>query len=254
MKLIRYDPSTQLRPYIKQYVVAEKDGAEQYKVLAATGLVMGFQYKGQLSRVNNLVATPLSTAGITGLTDSFQVFKNSEQTGTVLVYFKETGFTHFSTTPANQIFNLSLPLTDIFDKYLVAQVEAQLSIASSDFERIIIIEQFLVSQLLDIKCDLLIDQAVKLILQSEGTIRIKALSQQLFISQSPFEKRFRKQVGTTAKKFCSIVRFNAVLRQINQTSSLTDLCYQNNYFDQAHFIKDFKQFTGETPENFKRCQ
>jgi AraC-like DNA-binding protein len=93
---------------------------------------------------------------------------------------------------------------------------------------------------------------VKLIYQSKGTIRIKELNDRLFISQSPFEKRFRKVVGTSPKKFASIVRFNAVFNNLNTTKSLAQLCYENNFFDQAHFIKDFKQFTGETPENFKR--
>jgi AraC-like DNA-binding protein len=78
------------------------------------------------------------------------------------------------------------------------------------------------------------------------------LNEKLFISQSPFEKRFRKVVGTTAKKFASIVRFNSVLDNLSKSKSLTEICYENNFFDQAHFIKDFKQFTGDTPENFKR--
>lgn len=55
-----------------------------------------------------------------------------------------------------------------------------------------------------------------------------------------------------AKKFASIVRFNKVLDNLNETKSLTEICYENHFFDQAHFIKDFKQFTGDTPENFKR--
>jgi len=59
-------------------------------------------------------------------------------------------------------------------------------------------------------------------------------------------------VGTTAKKFASIVRFNTVLDNLNETKTLTEICYEKNFFDQAHFIKDFKQFTGDTPENFKR--
>jgi AraC-like DNA-binding protein len=32
--------------------------------------------------------------------------------------------------------------------------------------------------------------------------------------------------------------------------SLTDLAYKNDFFDQAHFIKDFKEFTGLTPKEF----
>jgi len=93
---------------------------------------------------------------------------------------------------------------------------------------------------------------VKLIYQSRGTIKIKELNEKLFISQSPFEKRFKKIVGTSAKKFSSIVRFNSVIDNMYEAKSLVEICYENNFFDQAHFIKDFKQFTGNTPENFKR--
>ena len=127
-----------------------------------------------------------------------------------------------------------------------------MAITTTDKLRVKIVEQFLISQLKDIQTDKLIVEAVKLIYQSNGTIRIKELNEKLFISQSPFEKRFRKVVGTTAKKFASIVRFNSVLDNMSETKSLTEICYENNFFDQAHFIKDFKQFTGDTPEKFKR--
>ena len=131
-------------------------------------------------------------------------------------------------------------------------VEERLATTNTDILRIKIVEQFLVSQLKDIGTDKLIVEAVKLIYKNKGTIRIKELNEKLFISQSPFEKRFRKVVGTTPKKFASIVRFNTVLDNLNETKTLTEICYENNFFDQAHFIKDFKQFTGDTPENFKR--
>ena len=122
----------------------------------------------------------------------------------------------------------------------------------SDHQRIRVIEHFLLSQLKDIQTDKLIAEAVKLIYQSKGTIRIQELNKILLISQSPFEKRFRKVVGTTPKKFASIIRFHTVLSDLRQAKSLSEICHENNFFDQAHFIKDFKQFTGDTPENFKR--
>ena len=128
-----------------------------------------------------------------------------------MVYFTEIGFTHFASHPANELFNLSLSLDHIFDKNSINEVEEKLSFATTDKQRIKIVEQFLVSQLKDIQTDKLIVEAVKLIYQSKGTIRIKELNEKLFISQSPFEKRFRKVVGTTPKKFASIVRFNTVL-------------------------------------------
>ncbi|MES2454902.1 MAG: helix-turn-helix domain-containing protein [Bacteroidota bacterium] len=252
MKFDKYFPCEQLRPYIKYLVVSEDDLQNEYKVFPSSGLVIGFQYKGQLSIIHNSAENTLDSAGISGITDGFKIFKNSDDIGTVLVYFSETGFVHFALHPANELFDLSCSLTDIFEKNSVREVEEKLAIAIVDQQRITIVEQFLITQLKEIETDKLIVEAVKLIYQSNGTIRIKDLNGQLSISQSPFEKRFRKVVGTTAKKFASIVRFNTVLDHINETKTLSEICYEYNFFDQAHFIKGFKQYTGDTPENFKR--
>lgn len=252
MKFDKYSPTDRLKDYIKCYIVSDNDIESEYKVFPSPGLVIGFQYKGRLSTINNRTESKLASAGITGISDSYKVFKNSNDVGTILVYFTEIGFTHFASHPANELFNLSLSLDDIFDKSDVNDVEEKLAITTFDKQRVKIVEQFLLSQLKDIQTDRLIIEAVKLIYESKGNIRIKELNEKLFISQSPFEKRFRKIVGTTPKKFASIIRFNAVLDSVKETKSLTEICYENNFFDQAHFIKDFKQFTGETPDNFKR--
>ncbi|HMR88657.1 MAG TPA: helix-turn-helix domain-containing protein [Saprospiraceae bacterium] len=252
MKFDKYFPTEQLKPYIKYFVVSENDMENEYKVFPSVGLVIGFQYKGNLAIIKENTLSKLSSAGITGMTDGYKVFRNSADIGTILVYFTEIGFTHFASNPANELFNLSLSLDDIFNKSSIVDVEEKLANVDTDIQRINIVEQFLISQLKDIETDKLIVEAVKLIYQSNGTIRIKDLNEKLFISQSPFEKRFRKVVGTTAKKFASIVRFNAVLDNLNEPKTLTEICYENNFFDQAHFIKDFKQFSGDTPQNFKR--
>ncbi len=252
MKFDKYLPSDKLKPYIKHFVVSESYVENEYKVFPSSGLVIGFQYKGQLSTIHNNTESKLTSAGITGISYSYKIFRNSANIGTILVYFTEIGFTHFSSNPANELFNLSIALEDIFNKYEVREVEEKLTIATTDQQRINIVELFFLTQLKDIQTDKLIIEAVKLIYQSKGTIRIKELNEKLNISQSPFEKRFRKIVGTTAKKFASIIRFNSVVNNLDNNKSLTEICYENNFFDQAHFIKDFKQFTGDTPENFKR--
>lgn len=251
-KFDKHFPTDKLKDYIKYYVVSEHGVESEYTVFPSTGLVIGFQYKGQLSSIEDKTLKKLTSAGITGIADRYKILKNSADVGTVLVYFTEIGFTHFSTNPANELFNLSLPLDNIFSKSIVDEVEEKLSGAFTDPQRIKIVEQFLLTQLKDIQTDKLIVEAIKLIYQRKGAIRIKELNERLFISQSPFEKRFRKVVGTTPKKFASIIRFNAVLDNLSEAKSLTEICYENAFFDQAHFIKDFKLFTGSTPEHFKR--
>jgi AraC-like DNA-binding protein len=248
----RFISSEQLRPYVKHFVVSENTQASAYKVFPSSGLVIGFQYRGSLSLLQNGAANNLAAAGITGIADSYKVFSSSADIGSILVYFTETGFAHFSSQPVNELFNQSISLDHVFDKSKLAETEEKLSLVKTDRQRIQVVERFLLSQLKDIQADKLIIEAVKMIYDSKGTVRIKELNEKLFISQSPFEKRFRKLVGTTPKKFASIVRFNTVLDSLGKVKSLTELCYNNNFFDQAHFIKDFKQFTGDTPENFKR--
>jgi AraC-like DNA-binding protein len=252
MRFDKFIPADALRPYIKHFVVSENESEAEYKIFPSPGMVIGFQYRGQLATVKNEKADPLAAAGITGISDSYKIFRNSANIGTILVFFTETGFAHFAAHPANELFNQSIALDYIFDKSSIAALEEKLAMAGTDKQRIQLVERFMLSQLKDIQTDKLIVEAVKLIYQSKGTIRIKELNEKLFISQSPFEKRFRKLVGTTPKKFSSIVRFNAVLNDLNHIKSLTELCYENNFFDQAHFIKHFRQFTGHSPANFKR--
>jgi AraC-like DNA-binding protein len=78
--------------------------------------------------------------------------------------------------------------------------------------------------------------------------------EELHVSQSPLEKRFREAVGTSPKKFASIVRFKNLIRDRAPGSSLVELAYEGGFYDQSHFIKEFKNFTGDTPESYFKGQ
>src|ERR1700749_2347320 len=105
MKFDKHFPTDKLKDYIKYYVVSEMDSESEYKAFPSPGLVMGFQYKGQISSVTNKTLNKRMPAGISGISDSYKVFKNSDNIGTILVYFSNIGFTHFSSRPANELFD-----------------------------------------------------------------------------------------------------------------------------------------------------
>jgi AraC-like DNA-binding protein len=254
MRFDKTAPADRLKPYVKYLAISESEEERSYKVFPSTGLVMGFQYRGMLSDVVNGNETKLSGEGITGIQHAFKIFKNSPKIGTILVCFTETGASHFFKNPLNELFSLSLSLDHFFADSEIASVQEQLTEAVSDARRIAIVENFLISKLIEKADDILILQAIRHIHQSNGTIRIHELNKILNVSQSPLEKRFRAVVGTSPKKFSSIVRFNSVLKNLGQNNSLAQLGYDNDYFDQAHFIKDFKAFTGESPEKFLKAK
>lgn len=211
---------------------------------------MGFQYKGVLLNITDNSHTRLSQSGITGISGSYKVFRNEGIIGTVLVHFRETGYIRFADNPAHELFDMSVSLDALFRRERVAELEEKLCESVTDEERIAYVELFLRHHLKTNVNDSMIAEAIRIIESRKGNIRIKELIKYLAISQSPLEKRFRTIVGTTPKKFAEIIRFHNVMNDMNKGLQLGDIAFENNYYDQAHFTKDFKNFTGESPEKF----
>lgn len=245
-----YFPCERLKPFVKQLVVSENEEEQVYKVIPDTSLVIGFQYQGKLSYLDDNKKISLSTSGVTGLRDSYRIFNNTAGIGTVLVFFKETGAAHFFKEPLHELFRESVSLENFMLRSELLLLEEQLCEAVSDQQRIGLVEHFLLSRIIPSVPDSLVLAALSLIHKSKGNIKIKELAAQLYTSQSPLEKRFRKVVGASPKKFASIVRLKNLLQHYSPDNSLTELGYEAGFYDQAHFIKEFKVFTGETPENY----
>jgi len=250
MSVVTYLPTDILKPFVKSFAISKSEKADSYKILPGTSIVMGFQYSGELSYSENSSIIPLKPAGITGLRDAFRIFNNSENTNTILVMFSETGAGAFFSNSMHEIFGNSLSLDDFMLRSQMDVVADQLNEAETDIERISAVEKFLISRINHKANDELINLAVTIIKQQGGNVKIAMLADKLNISQSQFEKRFRKIVGASPKKFASIVRLNYILNTSAKGNTLTELGFDAGYFDQAHFIKDFKSFTGETPEQF----
>ncbi|MEX0362515.1 MAG: helix-turn-helix domain-containing protein, partial [Allomuricauda sp.] len=66
------------------------------------------------------------------------------------------------------------------------------------------------------------------------------------------ERKFAKQVGISPKQLGKVIRLQSALKMLlnKEEDKLTTIAYENAYFDQAHFIKDFKEFTGTNPSEF----
>jgi AraC-like DNA-binding protein len=249
-----YIPSDALKPFIRSFAIQEVAEEATYKVLPDTAVVIGFQFKGRLFRVKDGNSIALDTSGISGLADHHRSFRNLPGTGTILVFFKEAGAAPFFRQPLHEIFRESVTLENFMLRSELLCLEEQLIEAPTNPERIVRLEKFLIGRMTQSEPDKLVLAALALIHQSKGNIRIKDLVQQLHTSQSPLEKRFRAAVGASPKKFASIVRLKNLLQQYPKIGSLTELGYEAGFYDQAHFIKEFKAFTGDTPENYFRKQ
>lgn len=249
MKFQVYLPCEPLLPYVKHLIISENDQENIYRILPDTSLVIGFQYRGKLSYWDGNQQHSLASAGITGLSDTYRVFHNSAGVGSVLVVFRENGAVRFMRTPLYELFGESISLEYLFSRNELAGLEEQLTCAESDWLRINLVEAFLIAQLTERPPDLLVKRALELIHGSAGTIRISELASLLNTSASPLEKRFRQEVGASPKKFATIVRARSMLTAM-ENGQADYAAYLSAFYDQAHFIKDFKKFAAVTPEQY----
>lgn len=72
------------------------------------------------------------------------------------------------------------------------------------------------------------------------------------VSCRTLQRKFIKRTGVTPKVLMRIVRLNYLWTKINNHYAVNyqDLVFEGNFFDQAHFINDFKSIVGETPNHF----
>lgn len=87
---------------------------------------------------------------------------------------------------------------------------------------------------------------------SQGNVRIHTLADELHYSERHISRIFQDSMGITPKTFARIVRFQNVIDSILRQPmlSLCDYISELGYSDQAHFQREFKQYTGITPRKF----
>lgn len=246
----RYKPGERLQPFIKTMMIIESEEGMENKLLPDTSIVLAFRLKGKISSITPGERLQLPSSVITGLRKSSRIVNYEKNSSVLLVTFREAALPAFFKIPAHELFGQSISLNQLLSETEVVTLESRLSETQTNEESFRVVEKFLLKLLSEFTPDHLILNAVQQIKLSKGIISIKDLSSTLHISQDAFEKRFRKANGTGPKHFSSIVRFRNLISNYSSSVNFTEMAYDSGYFDQAHFIKNFKSFTGQTPHTF----
>jgi AraC-like DNA-binding protein len=88
----------------------------------------------------------------------------------------------------------------------------------------------------------------ELIYAENGSMPVKELSEKVFWSSRQINRYFNEQFGLSLKAYCNILRFRASFEHIKEGK----LFPQQNFADQSHFIKAFKEFAGYSPREFQK--
>lgn len=124
--------------------------------------------------------------------------------------------------------------------------------AKNSTERILSTEKYLRQRLGNVRDkEDYVRVALNRIRKNENT-SIHEVVEDLHVSRRQLERRFKNQVGISPKQYLRLMRINKVMQflQHGKSMDLTSVAYHCGYFDQAHFIRDFKSITGENPKVF----
>lgn len=98
----------------------------------------------------------------------------------------------------------------------------------------------------------LFKQISDLIIQRKGKVRVSELEGLSGYSSRYINKIFDKELGMSTKQFCNSVKFQFLLNDLNEDTekTFTSISSEYNFYDQAHFIHEFKEFSGKTPSEY----
>ena len=246
--IISQTPCAALQPFVKRFLVVESTTTHVDAHLPDTATVAAFRFQGDCRLANGDQAP---RAAITGLWETTRTHVHSQDHAVVIATFTATGAGAWLRQPLDALANTTTDLATVLDRSArVDQLNEQLVAAPNHAARIRLVENFLLRNAAPTQVDPTIQAAVALIAQAPTLPRVDELAQQIGLSQSALERRFRRVVGVSPRKFVSLVRFRKVLQLRNTGSDLTTIAHAAGYYDQPHFIKDFKRFTGQAPQPF----
>lgn len=136
-------------------------------------------------------------------------------------------------------------------EFAAGSLNVRLMEARDDQQRVRLITDFLISKRRQAQSrDCLVEESLRLIHNHSASLTVKSLLEKLNISERQFEKRFVQSVGLPPYFYMRVKRFNEAIRLMKTRpfAKLTDVAYALNYYDQSHFIRDIKAFSGITPK------
>jgi AraC-like DNA-binding protein len=248
MRVYQQNPRPALLPFIQTFKVVEFSAFHRDVHLPEPGTVAAFSFRGGC-RLDDGRTAP--RAAFTGVYETLRGHEHSEDHGVLLTTFSPTGATALLPPALGELAGTTTPLADVLGRpQEFERLHQQLAEAEDHGRRVRILEEFLLTRLCPSAPDPLVTAAVAWLQRSTGSHRIGDLAKYIGLSQSALERRFRRTVGMSPKKFASLLRFRRAVRLRERGMSLTVAAHDAGYFDQSHFISDFRRVTGSAPGAF----
>ena len=189
---------------------------------------------------------------LAGAHSEYLVISTAMQASVVGVSFKPGGALPFLRMPAGELRNTTVSLDALWGG-AAADLRNRLLEAPTPQARIAVLEQVLLKELArGFDPQRAVGFALHRFMAEPHVATVAGVTNQIGLSPKRFIQVFRDETGFTPKVFCRIRRFHRALdhMQGGQSVEWANVALDCGYFDQAHFIHDFRAFSGINPSSY----
>lgn len=256
MRYYTIPPPQNLAQYVRFFwmLEGEADPAKPYvhRTLADGCAEIFFHYNNTFDEITNAGTIEKSvSAGVGGQSQQFNRFIINKSFGMFGAYIYPYAIPRFFNMPATELTN-QMPDMETLAGTDGKDLTEKMMLAENNMQRVNIISAFLENRLIKNQYQQpAVHFCINSIIKTKGAANVKTLADQYFLSTRQFERKFKEFSGFSPKLFSRIIRFQSALSEYgNKHKSLTDIAYGCGYYDQSHFIHDFKTFSGYHPKNY----
>lgn len=252
-----FSPTPELVPYVRFFWALEgavPSGEEFVHRSMADGCVeIVFTYSGAFDEIGHEGerAASSSAASIQAQSASFRRYVTRESFGMFGAYLYPFSLPKLFLLPASDFSDLAVDIDQVVGA-AGRVLDQRVAECESNEERARVVSDFLLKRLRTSSGALpRAHLAVRSMLDANGAVRIADIAREHSLSIRQFERKFKELAGFSPKLYSRIIRFQAATQQrLSGSRDLTEIAYSCGYYDQSHFINDFREFSGYTPKEY----
>ncbi len=244
-----HQPGGTLRRYVREILWVRSERPRVQVLLPETTLTLALRQSGSALLDNETLPSVI----VSGLQQRTRLVEHAAGSSLVIVRFTEVGAPAILHDRVDLLYNRTIPLDAVLPRQEIDHIQNILADTREIRQQVLPVERFLTRQIrAQNGISPQIEAAAQMIRNSEGRSSITAIARHAALSQSALERHFRAAVGSTPKRLSRLARLQHVCRLWDTGKNLTEIAFEAGYSDQPHMVRDFRLFTGTSPEEFFR--
>jgi len=240
-------PAGALRRHVREILWVHSEHSRVQLLLPETTLTLVLRQSGAASLQNHNLPDTI----VSGLQKRTRMVEHAPGSSLIIVRFTEVGAPAILHDRVDLLYNRTAPLDDLLPRQDIDRIQSILADTPDMRQQILPVERFLLDRIRSQNpISPQIEAAARMIRNSHGRFSIAAIARHAAMSQSALERHFRAAVGATPKKLSRLARLQHVCRLWDTGKTLTEIAFEAGYCDQPHMVRDFRLFTGTSPEQF----